>query len=695
MGYKTGFFLIAACALLLLSAAADKSVEELNQDLLSGATVNIAGGDLTGDAQISEDGTITCSGQCTINFHGKSIRGSGFSMDAKGTIRCLGSCNVDIDGNSIRGSGIVVMEDGTITCESGCELNYNGKSVTGSGIIITADGYISCEAECKIDSMAFESVTGYHQDGSGFSFASAVVDMDSEEAIVTGATGCSGNSESMSCDSVEDIYVPGESSAAGSTENNADNGVGPAGSVYDDFSGLDYDITQMMEGKTIEEKLQLVEELKSSVVEEFGSIEDLYERYDNIGSEAENIQMDIKAAVYTLELAERLKQDLEASQNQEEPQEEYIIDPLAYEPTPEYTIDPLAYEPSPGFESGSDTQISSADNFHMTVDIEDGTTYMVSGAESIETPLISAEDISGQSFISDSYANIKSDMPIRIMLLGGSIVYVQSSDNVVIEKIDDKVVVYISQGMLSAPDGRVVVDDGDAVTWLSGNAVVLGVRLKGDSRYIMGDTAFHNKEGFEYSLANIYSPDQYNEDNIPMVITASAIAEPGEVESLYYEGCIQCGLVDHTEEDRVKERIIIKGVIEYERLNRNNEFVDIIDSRSTDNDIRICLDQELDIAENVVYTGTLANFYSGAFEVLKDDGETYYSYPKPSEIPYVIRRIESKKEPDITISRNGILRRQFRNNVFLMYDPSLAEGQRFFDRLAGMDKKAAAVKEKY
>ncbi len=85
--------------------------------------------------------------------------------------------------------------------------------------------------------------------------------------------------------------------------------------------------------------------------------------------------------------------------------------------------------------------------------------------------------------------------------------------------------------------------------------------------------------------------------------------------------------------DYTANKIFLNGAVEYERLglecsgaDNTRAFVDIVESKAADNVIDLHMDANMDRITNVVFTGSLAHFYSGVFEVKKESGVDFYNF---------------------------------------------------------------------
>ena len=92
----------------------------------------------------------------------------------------------------------------------------------------------------------------------------------------------------------------------------------------------------------------------------------------------------------------------------------------------------------------------------------------------------------------------------------------------------------------------------------------------------------------------------------------------------------------------------LSGTVEYERQNNQGQFVNVavlIDKNST---AVMQFDNRLD-KFSLSYTGSLAYFFSGPFEVKKESGIDFYNYHEFSA-PYAITRLE----PNIEITEDKL-----------------------------------------
>jgi len=150
--------------------------------------------------------------------------------------------------------------------------------------------------------------------------------------------------------------------------------------------------------------------------------------------------------------------------------------------------------------------------------------------------------------------------------------------------------------------------------------------------------------------------------------------------------CSQCGLIDYS-----KNIIYLNGMIEYERLNSDGGFVNIIVSRTTDNKIELYLDSSMDKITNLIFTGSLAHFFSGVFEVKSELGTFYYNYHEFNALPYIIKAIQ----PNIKISNQGTLTRTQPDNTFIMYELGSEPGMDYLEKLNKLDEMADSIRLKY
>jgi hypothetical protein len=138
---------------------------------------------------------------------------------------------------------------------------------------------------------------------------------------------------------------------------------------------------------------------------------------------------------------------------------------------------------------------------------------------------------------------------------------------------------------------------GKSTVEIDSDLGVVAVHLAPTSRYILYTNTTNSKPFSLYAVPE-HSFDFYLKKHPDQKVIDIA-------------SCVQCGMIDYT-----KRIIYLNGFVEYERKSEStNKFVDIVQSKSGDSRAILNLDNNMDKITSVTYSGTLAQFYSGVFEL--------------------------------------------------------------------------------
>jgi hypothetical protein len=146
---------------------------------------------------------------------------------------------------------------------------------------------------------------------------------------------------------------------------------------------------------------------------------------------------------------------------------------------------------------------------------------------------------------------------------------------------------------------------------------------------------------------------------------------PEQLVGINISACSQCGLYDMP-----GRRIMLNGMVEYERLvPGTGRLIDVVESMAAGNRLRLEMDKSMDKITTAVFSGSLAHFYSGPFEVKAENGRYYYNFHEYRSIPYIITRIE----PNVLISDTGKLEEVWDKASLTLYEKGTALEKTFAD----------------
>jgi len=212
--------------------------------------------------------------------------------------------------------------------------------------------------------------------------------------------------------------------------------------------------------------------------------------------------------------------------------------------------------------------------------------------------------------------------------------------------------------------GRNITGDANRSVWVQAvgrNTVTI------DS--VLGIVAVHLAETGRYvSYSN-------NSESAPFSIFALNSTEfdfrlkkhPEQQLGINISACSQCGMYDMP-----AHRIMLNGMVEYERLvPGTGRFIDVVESMAAGNRLRLEMDKSMDKITTAVFSGSLAHFYSGPFEVKLESGENYYNYHEFAANSCLIQKLAPEPGSGSIVyfdQDRGFLEEPWQGGRFRMYD---------------------------
>ena len=149
--------------------------------------------------------------------------------------------------------------------------------------------------------------------------------------------------------------------------------------------------------------------------------------------------------------------------------------------------------------------------------------------------------------------------------------------------------------------------------------------------------------------------------------------------------CSQCGQIDFTD-----NTMTLRGIVEYERIADDGEFVDIIETMTFDSVVQFSMDDNLNAIHDVWYQGTGAHFYSGVFEVMVEDTHDYYAYSYLLfAVPYVIENLHTQNNQDVIFnSAEGYMKFSPFDKPVFMYEKNKVADRRYKEKLNNLHNEA-------